>query len=309
MVQEPSNAAGLVFDVQRFSLHDGPGIRTTVFVKGCPLRCMWCHNPESARAVPELAYLDNLCAGCRECERVCRQGVHRFDADGRHTLDRGRCEVCGACAEVCVAGALKVTGERKTAHEVMQVVLRDMEYYKRSGGGLTVSGGEPLICLAFTKELLRLAKEAGVHTCIETLAAVPADVVTEVAPFVDLFLIDWKASDPQMHQRLTGQANEQVLRNIDMLYQQGKAIRLRCPLVPGVNDTPEHLAGIAALSRPYPRLEGLELMPYHNIGNQKYGRYAISNPLPDLPNTDEATKQAWLARLAALGCDRAVIPG
>jgi pyruvate formate lyase activating enzyme len=185
--------------------------------------------------------------------------------------------------------------------------MRDQPFYEQSGGGLTVSGGEPMLQSEFTLELLQAARTAGIHTCLDTCGWASQRAYEQVLPFVDLFLFDYKAPDAETHKKLTGVSNDLILANLDFLYNQGTKIRLRCPLVPDVNDSPEHLEGIAALNRHYPGLDGIDLMPYHNIGNAKYERYGLENPLPGLKTTEDATKQAWVDTLHALGCEMATL--
>lgn len=292
---------GLVFDIQRFALHDGPGIRTTVFLKGCPLRCLWCHNPESQSVAPQLAYDASRCTHCGACEAACPNGAHRM-VDGRHVWDPARCDCNGACVAACDAGALRLIGTRMTVAQVMDEVLRDVPYYRRSGGGLTVSGGEPMAQFAFTLALLRTARAAGLHTCLDTSGFTSRTRLEAVLPYVDLFLYDYKATDAGVHQRVTGASNARVLSNLDLLYRHGARIRLRCPLVAGVNDAPEHLAGIAALSERYPDLDGVDVMPYHDMGRNKSAHVGLVNDLQGVPTTDEATKTRWIERLHDLGC-------
>ena len=300
------NSIGMIFDIQRSSLHDGPGIRTAVFLKGCPLHCAWCHNPESQSNTKEISFRPDSCAACGECVKTCRHGAHQI-VEGVHIYDRCLCEQCGDCVETCLYEALKLAGQEQTVEGVMAVVLRDRPFYEQSGGGLTITGGEPMLQAEFTLELLKAAKAEGLHTCLDTCGWTSQRAYEQVLPFVDLFLFDYKASDPETHKKLTGVSNELILSNLDFLVRQGANLRLRCPLIPGLNDTPVHLAGIAALSQRYPDLDGIDLMAYHNIGNAKYERYGLENPLPGVRTTEEDTKQAWVESLHNLGCTSAAL--
>jgi len=297
---------GMVFDIQRTSLHDGPGIRTAVFLKGCPLHCAWCHNPESQSRTKEISFRPESCAACGECVKTCSHGAHRL-VDGVHLYDRMLCERCGNCVEACLYEALKVAGSEQTVEEVLSIVLRDRPFYEQSGGGLTISGGEPMLQLEFALDLLLAAKADGLDTCLDTCGWTSRRAYERVLPFIDLFLLDYKATDTEVHKKLTGVPNDLILANLEFLYSQGARIRLRCPLVPGVNDSPEHLEGIAELDRRYPNLEGIDVMAYHNVGNAKYERYGLKNPLPNLGTAGETTKQAWIESLHALGCGKAAL--
>ncbi len=293
---------GMIFDIQRTSLHDGPGIRTAVFMKGCPLRCVWCHNPESQSTKMEISFRPESCAACGECVNTCQNGAHRI-VNGSHIYERTKCQACGDCVETCLYEALKLAGREMTVEEVMGVVLRDRLFYEQSGGGLTITGGEPMLQAGFNLALLKAARSEGIHTCLDTCGWTSQRNFELVLPYVDLFLFDYKATDPQRHRELTGVSNELILSNLDFLIRQNARVRLRCPLVPGVNDSAKHLQGIATLYRQYPGLDGIDLMAYHNVGNAKYERYGLVNPLPGLSITEEATKQAWLENLHALGCE------
>lgn len=297
--------SGIVFDIQRFALHDGPGIRTTVFLKGCPLRCLWCHNPESWSPHPQLAYNAERCVDCMACRDVCPDGAHML-VDGRHVLDFSACQVAAVCVPACGYDALRIIGEEMTVERVMDEVMRDDPYYRRSGGGLTLSGGEPLAQFEFARALLHDARQQGLHTCLDTSGLAARQRFEAIVDDVDLFLYDYKATSPAEHRRLTGASNMLILDNLDYLYRRAARIILRCPLVPGVNDTAEHLAGIAALAARYPRLEGVQIMGYHSMGRDKAARVGYSNPLGDLPTADAATKTRWLDTLHRLGCARAV---
>jgi pyruvate formate lyase activating enzyme len=293
---------GQVFDIQRFSLHDGPGIRTTVFLKGCPLRCLWCHNPESRSPRPQLAFFAERCSSCGACAAACRRQAHRL-AEGRHALDRDACAACGRCAEVCAFDALRLVGREWDAAEVLAVVERDQAYYASSGGGLTISGGEPLLQAPFTRTLLEGARQRGIHTCLETCGAAPWSAFETIHGHVDLVLFDLKATEEEEHRRLTGVAPLPILSNLERLLAVGVAARLRCPLVPGLNDGDTHLRAIAAIARRHPGLV-VEVLPYHDTARHKHARYGSRDPLPGLASAGEAERLRWCETLRALGCTR-----
>ena len=310
-----------IFDIQRFSIHDGPGIRTTVFLKGCPLRCAWCHNPESVSGKPALSFVPEKCIGCGYCFKACRHGAHILEpptasepaagaavhanpdaaSSPRHTLDRAKCIACGRCVEKCYAGALELVGREMSVEEVLREVLSDRPFYETSGGGMTLSGGEPLYQIDFTESLLAAAKAQGLHNCIETCGFADFELLRRVMPYVDLFLYDLKDTDSRRHKANTGVPNEPILENLRMLVAAGARILVRIPLIPGYNDFEDNLRGMAQLGRSLPGLLGMEIMPYHKLGVSKLGRFGIMEPerLPEV--VDDATMTQWIATLAAAG--------
>lgn len=291
-----SEQMGMVLSIDRCSLHDGPGIRTTVFLKGCPLHCLWCHNPESIARQPELLYMRDRCTACGACARVCPHGCHTVE-NGTHTLDRASCVTCGKCADACPAGALEIKGHPMDASEVLAEVLKDRAYYEESGGGMTISGGEPMAQFAFTHELLSMARREGIHTCIETSGMAPLERYLDIAPLVSLFLIDWKETDPQLHVQWTGSDNAHIRTVITTLDTAGARILLRCPLVPSCNDRQDHLDGIAALANSLSHVEGIEVMPYHPMGASKSARLGKAYPLANRGFTDESVAEGWRAAI------------
>lgn len=255
---------GTITAIKRFEIHDGPGIRTTVFLKGCPLRCRWCHNPENISGKPELLLHREKCIQCGLCAAVCPN--HRI-TDGIHSFDRGLCTGCGKCAAVCPAEALILSGESIAPEELLPQLLEDRMFFESSGGGITVSGGEPLMQPEFTAELLRLIKKEGIHTAVDTCCFASRTSLEQVMPWADLFLVDIKAIDTETHLRCTGVPNRQILENIRFLDRSGKAMEIRVPLIPGYNDHEmDAIAGfIASLSNP-PRVK---LLSYHDLGISK----------------------------------------
>lgn len=264
-------AKGTIFNIQRFCTQDGPGIRTTVFMKGCPLRCAWCHNPESHHVAPELLFSGEKCIGCGDCSTACANACHVM-RDGMHGFDRTACAGCGSCAEVCCTGALELCGRTATVQEVLDTVVRDAAFYKNTGGGMTLSGGEPLAQGEFTLELVKEAKARGLHICLETCGYGKPELVRELAQYIDIFLLDCKLTDAELHKRYTGVDNVLILQNLALLNSLGAHIVLRCPILPDVNLNEAHFDGLAALAESHPAIRQIDLEPYHPLGISKSER-------------------------------------
>lgn len=298
---------GMIFDIEHYAVHDGPGIRTVVFFKGCPLRCLWCCNPESQDPHPALRYSSFRCHSCFGCAMACPSGAVDKGADGP-VFDRRACRSCPdwPCVEACSNGALARVGRRVTAEETMRRIAADLPFYRNSGGGATFSGGEPFMQPEFLEELLLRCGAAGIHTAVETCGYVPAETLLRLAPLVGLFLYDVKVMDPRLHVRYTGVSNEAILQNLRHLAERdaGK-VTLRVPLVPGCTDARENLSSIAAMCADL-GITRIELMPYHELGRDKYeglGRdypIALDGPLAWPANLESALR---VFRERGLACE------
>ena len=255
-----------VTEIQRFCMHDGPGIRTTVFLKGCPLRCAWCHNPETQRLQSELLFYPNKCIGCAACKTSCGNGVHVWSET--HLIDRVACISCGNCVENCPTSALEICGSEYTVKDVLSIVEKDRVFYNE-GGGVTLSGGEPFVQGDSVIELLRACKEAGLSTAVETCGYADTCVLREAVKFVDLFLWDIKDADDKRHKQYTGVSNKKILENLSVINELGAKIHLRCILVNGVNTDKTHYKELAVIAKKINNFDGLELIPYHAYGGTK----------------------------------------
>lgn len=272
---------GVVFDIKRFALHDGPGTRTTVFLKGCPMHCWWCHNPEGQSARPEIMFHRSRCNGCGDCLEVCAPGALKLAAEGL-LIDRHKCTLCGACIQACPAEALELSGREMTVAEVLAEIEKDGLFYDESHGGVTFSGGEPLLQPDFLGALLQACQEEEIHTCLDTTGFAPWEVLERVARHVDLFLYDLKLMDDEQHQRFTGVSNGLILDNLRALSSRESSIIVRLPLIPGVNDGEENIRQtgefLASLAHSHP----LDILPYHRAGIGKYAKLSRTYCLPEI---------------------------
>ncbi len=293
-----------VFDVQRFALHDGPGIRTTIFVKGCPLDCVWCHNPESKRREPQLGFLEKKCIGCGKCVTACENNVHKISEQGVHEIDYRKCKTCGKCVDACLEKALKIYGTKMTAEEIMDIVMKDADFYRTSGGGLTVSGGEPMLQYPALLNLLQKAKEKNLHVCLDTCGQAQTEKYAEIAKYVDLFLFDYKITDADEHKRYTGVDNKKILENLDYLCTHGKDVFLRCPIIPGINDKAEHYRAIAELSEKYEAVRQVNLMTYHDMAKGKSAQIGERYELSDIKTIEKEEKYKIYEQVESYGCTK-----
>ena len=265
------SSTGIIFDIKRFSIHDGPGIRSTVFMKGCPLSCQWCHNPESHLLKPELLFRPERCLGCGSCIPVCPEGAISL-IDGLITTDREKCTVKGKCVEVCYPGAREIVGREITPREVVDELIRDRIFYEESGGGVTFSGGEPLFQPDFLEETLRLCLEEGLRTALDTCGHGPWEELERQLPFLDLVLFDIKILEDELHQQYTGVSNKNILDNYLRLTKTTANIKIRRPVIPGVNDSEAEINRLGEFLQENNGVSKIDLLAYHALSKDKYKR-------------------------------------
>lgn len=275
----------VISDIKRFAVHDGDGIRTTVFFKGCPLGCIWCHNPECISQNPVLAYYANNCANCMECTKVCPNKCHKTDG-GVHIFDRTHCAVCGKCQKVCFKNALRIYGTEYTVDAILPILTADRQFYANSGGGVTLSGGECLIYADFCAELLKRLKAENINTAVDTCGFVSKEALKKVIPYTDVFLYDIKAIDENTHIRCTGKSNRIILENLKYIDGIGKKTEIRIPYVPEYNACEKEK--ILEFIKDLKNTVKVRVLPYHNYAGSKYAALGIKNKLPELlPSDDE----------------------
>jgi pyruvate formate lyase activating enzyme len=287
---------GVVFNIMRFSVHDGPGIRTAVFLKGCPLRCSWCHNPEGQSFLPSLMLFEERCRVCRECLPACPQHGIGDPAEGLRVP--AECVACSACVEVCVGGAREMAGRLMSAAEVLAEIEKDIVFFDESGGGVTLTGGEPASQPRFAEAILAGCRERGIRTALETCGFAPAEAFARVSGAADLVLYDLKLMDTQQHAKYTGAPNELILSNLEALAATGKPVVVRYPMVPGINDAPQELQSLARFLRRI-GIVRVDVLPYHRIGLDKYKRLGLECPMDgaEAPTAERVKEVAgWLRR-------------
>jgi glycyl-radical enzyme activating protein len=299
-MRDSMDIKGLVFDIQKFCLHDGPGIRTTVFLKGCNLQCKWCHNPESISFKKQLSFNYSKCVLCGECVKVCPNNVHEI-RDEKHVVHYEKCKNCGLCIENCVFDALKTIGREVTVNEVIYEVEKDKKYYQESGGGMTLSGGEATMQFEFSFELLKEAKKREIHTCLETNGVLKEENLIKLSQYVDMFLLDFKLADDELHKKFVGGSNAQVYSSIKLLAALGASVILRCPIIPGVNDNHEHFKEIARLSKEYKCIQYMEVMPYHSIGRDKWKHIGQEYSFRELDSVSKELSESWREIIKSYG--------
>ncbi len=281
---ETESPTGIVFNVQRYTIHDGPGIRTELFLKGCPLRCKWCGNPESHKPYMQAGIYPSKCLGleaCGLCAKSCAHDALHFDSGKLSAIDREACRNCLECASACPSDAIKQWGTPMTAEEAAEVVRRDISYYNSSGGGVTLSGGEPLMQADFAAALFSICREEGIQTCMETTLCMGWDVISKVLPVTDMFISDIKHMDTETHRAYTGAGNELILENIEKVVRTGKPVILRVPVIPDVNDTPENMEATAdfILGKLEGKIKQLQLLEFMRLGEEKYESLCIPYPM------------------------------
>lgn len=279
------NIYGILLEPKRFAVHDGPGVRTTFFTKGCPLKCVWCHNPESIDRRISLAYMAHKCINCGECVDSCSADAHFMQAD-KHFFDFAKCTSCMNCADVCLGKALKIYGKKISVSEALQIALEDVDFYEESGGGVTISGGEPLLQSEFTLAFLAELKKNNIHTALDTCCFVSQEKLAAALPVTDIFLVDFKHFDSEKHRALTGQGNEIIKDNLRFLAQNNAQIEIRIPFVPSYNDDDENMENTAVFLLEI-GIKNIRLLAYHDMARSKYLSLNMTDPMPHCEKTSE----------------------
>lgn len=299
---KPTGTTGCVFNIERFATRDGPGIRTTVFFKGCPLRCLWCANPESMKPFPQLLFFETLCQRCHKCVAACPTKATTVGAEGQILIDRSLCKACGECVKVCLPKAREISGQVMTVEEVLEEVKKDAVFYQNSGGGATASGGEPLHQPEFLHELFRRCRQSAIHTCLDTTGLARPEVLQGILEHTNLVLYDIKHMDPERHKDLTGVDNTLILDNARMIAAQGKPMIIRVPLIPEHNDSEENMKATAEFLSELGQTR-IDLLPYHSLGKAKYERLGIEYELSQLQPHDSDQIKKIKELLESLGLE------
>jgi pyruvate formate lyase activating enzyme len=297
-----TDITGCVFNIERFAIRDGPGIRTTVFLKGCPLRCLWCGNPESIMPHPQLFYMEHLCTRCYRCIDACPNKANTVNAEGAIEIDRSLCKACGSCVEACPNKARDIAGKTMTVEEVLEEVKKDALFYQNSGGGITASGGEPTQQPEFLRELFRRSRQSAIHTCLDTCGLVKPEILRGVLEHTNLVLLDIKHMDPESHKALTGVDNSLILDNARLIAGLGKPMIIRVPLIPGHNDSEQNLKALADFMAEL-GVTHIDLLPYHSLGKDKYTRLGLEYRLSELEPFEPDDVRAIKASLESLGLE------
>lgn len=290
---------GNIFNIQKYSIHDGPGIRTTIFFKGCPLKCKWCHNPESQSCESEIIFSIDKCIGCNSCIDSCVDKCIRF-IDNEVVIDKEKCTLCRNCTNNCPTNAIEMMGKTMTVDEVMKEIEKDMVFYEESGGGVTFSGGEPLLQFEFLKTLLKKCREKGIYTAVDTSGYSSLEKIVEVSQYVQLFLYDIKHIDDEKHINLTGVSNKQILENLSGITKKGSNVWVRVPIIPGINDDDENILGIGSLMNSL-NLKDIFILPYHNIAINKYDKLGKTYSLPNIKTPSDEHMEEIASKLKNFG--------
>lgn len=281
-----------IFNKQKYNMYDGPGVRTLVFFKGCPLRCKWCSNPEGLERKYQIMFKPTTCVSCGSCVPVCPQKIHSISSSGEHIIDRSiDCIGCGQCVEACIPEALKVAGEQVPISELLEYIEQDRAFYDQSGGGVTLGGGEVTSQPEAAINLLQACKQEGLHTAIETCGYTKKETILRFAEYVDLFLFDLKHIDPDRHFELTGVRNEMILENLEELIMKRNHVKVRMPMLKGINDSEAEIRGVIEFLKPFrefKNFEGIDLLPYHKLGVNKYVQLGMDYPIEGDPSLDDA---------------------
>ncbi|MEW6661410.1 MAG: glycyl-radical enzyme activating protein [Bacillota bacterium] len=288
-------STGKIFDIMRYSIHDGPGIRTTVFLKGCPLNCWWCHNPEGKSPQEEIMFWPDRCIGCDECLQVCSSG-----AISSRELD-SKCTLCGNCIPVCHAGARELVGRQVAVSDLMREIEKDIVFYDQSGGGVTFSGGEPLMQADFLLAMLKKCGEKEIHAAVDTTGYATAETVRKISPYTDLFLYDLKLINDEDHRKFTGVSNKPILENLLFLASINHNINVRIPIIPGINNSEENISAIGEFISSLKVVKEINILPYHKTGAEKYSRLKKVYLLPELDPPAAGEIEVIAARLKAYG--------